>query len=159
MLLAALYFPVSDCRPALHVSSPAAISLLLTFLVTTAGPLVGPARPCVLPSTFISNKLTTPASSPATLHYIRCPMCGQFTSNGHMASNSSSKSGLRQDHCNSALQILISVLERHNGGRWDTISADFGSKPINYLTPPLSTQGPRLTVTHPRYRLICPPAW
>jgi hypothetical protein len=45
MLLAVLYFPVSGGRPALQVPSPAAIYLLLTSLVTTSGPLVGPARP------------------------------------------------------------------------------------------------------------------
>jgi hypothetical protein len=39
-------FPISGGRPALPVPSPAAISLSpLTSLVTTAGPLVGPARP------------------------------------------------------------------------------------------------------------------
>jgi hypothetical protein len=38
-------FPTSGGRPALSVPSPAAISLLLTSLVTTPGPLVGPARP------------------------------------------------------------------------------------------------------------------
>jgi hypothetical protein len=45
MLLAVLYFQVSGDRPALPVPSPAAISLILASLVTTAGPLVGPARP------------------------------------------------------------------------------------------------------------------
>jgi hypothetical protein len=38
-------FPISGGRPALPVPSPAAISLLLTSLVTTPGHLVGPARP------------------------------------------------------------------------------------------------------------------
>jgi hypothetical protein len=37
-------FPISGGRPDLPVPSPPAISLLLTSLVTTPGPLVGPAR-------------------------------------------------------------------------------------------------------------------
>jgi hypothetical protein len=41
MLLAVLYFPVSGGRPAMPVPSPAAISLLLTSLVTTHCPLWG----------------------------------------------------------------------------------------------------------------------
>jgi hypothetical protein len=45
MLLAVLYFPVTGGRPALPVPSLSAISLLLTSLVITPGPLVGPARP------------------------------------------------------------------------------------------------------------------
>jgi hypothetical protein len=44
MFFGALCFPISSGRPALPVPSPAAISLLLTYLVTTPGPLVGPAR-------------------------------------------------------------------------------------------------------------------
>jgi hypothetical protein len=31
---------------------------------------------------------------------------------------------------------LLSLLERNNGGRWDTITADFGNKPIKPFTPP-----------------------
>jgi hypothetical protein len=61
---------------------------------------------------------------------MRCPMCGQFTNNGHMAGISPTMSGLRQDRHNSALQLPLSLLERHNGGRWETITADFGIKPI-----------------------------
>jgi hypothetical protein len=38
-------FPISGGRPALLVPSPAAISLLLTSLLTTPDPLVGSARP------------------------------------------------------------------------------------------------------------------
>jgi hypothetical protein len=38
-------FRISGGRPALPVPSPAAICFLLTSLVTTAGPLVVPARP------------------------------------------------------------------------------------------------------------------
>jgi hypothetical protein len=84
---------------------------------------------------------------------LRCPMCGQFTSNGHMAGNYPTMSGLRQDRHNSALQLLLPLLERHNGGRSETITtsrADFGNKPIKTFTP-------LLTVTS----LIpptCPPA-
>jgi hypothetical protein len=48
---------------------------------------------------------------------LRCPMCGQFTSNGHMAGNCPNMYGLRQDRHNNALQLLLSLLERHNGGR------------------------------------------
>jgi hypothetical protein len=49
-------FPISGGRPALPVPSPAAISLLLTPLVTTAGPLVGPARPpCNYPFPTLTN--------------------------------------------------------------------------------------------------------
>jgi hypothetical protein len=47
-----------------------------------------------------------------------CPMCGQFTSNGHMADNCPTMSGLRQDRHSSALQLFLSLMERHNGGRW-----------------------------------------
>jgi hypothetical protein len=38
--------------------------------------------------------------------------------------------GLRQDRHNSALHLLLSLIERHNGGRWETITADFGKKPM-----------------------------
>jgi hypothetical protein len=58
---------------------------------------------------------------------LRCPMCGQFTSNGHMAGNCPTMSGLRHDRHNNALQLLLSLLKRHNGGRWETITADFGN--------------------------------
>jgi hypothetical protein len=37
-------FPIIGGQPDLPVPSPAAISLLLTSIVTTPGPLVGPAR-------------------------------------------------------------------------------------------------------------------
>jgi hypothetical protein len=47
---------------------------------------------------------------------LRCPMCGQFTSNGHMAGNRPTMPGLRQDRHNSTLQLLFSRMERHNGG-------------------------------------------
>jgi hypothetical protein len=49
-------------------------------------------------------------------HTLHCPMCGQLTSNGHIARNCPSKSCLRQEIHNSALQLLLSVLERYNGG-------------------------------------------
>jgi hypothetical protein len=45
LALSVMLFHISGGRPALPVPSPAAISILLTFLVTTPGPLVGPARP------------------------------------------------------------------------------------------------------------------
>jgi hypothetical protein len=67
---------------------------------------------------------------------LRCPMCGQFTSNGHMAGNCPTMSGLRQDRHNNAPQLLISLLERHNAGRWDTITADSGNKPIKSFATP-----------------------
>jgi hypothetical protein len=48
----------------------------------------------------------------------RCPMCGQFTSNGHMAGNYLTMSGLRKNRHNNALQLLLSLMERQNRGRW-----------------------------------------
>jgi hypothetical protein len=60
---------------------------------------------------------------------IRYPMCGQFTSNGQLASKCPSVSGLGQNRHNCALQLLLSVLERHNGGRRETVNADFDNKP------------------------------
>ena len=73
---------------------------------------------------------------------LRCPMCGQFTSNGHMAGNCPSMSDLRQDSHNNALQLLLSLMERHNGGRWETITADFGNKPIKSFTRTSPTYTP-----------------
>jgi hypothetical protein len=63
-------------------------------------------------------------------------MCGQFTNNGHMADNCPSMSGLRQDRHNIALQLPLTLMERHNGGRWETITADFGNKPTKSFTSP-----------------------
>jgi hypothetical protein len=57
-------------------------------------------------------------------------MCGMFTNYGHMAGNCPTMSGLRENRHNSALQLLFSLKERHNGGRYETITADFGNKPI-----------------------------
>jgi hypothetical protein len=68
---------------------------------------------------------------------LRCPMYGQFTSNGPMVGNSPSMSRLRQDMHNNALLMLLSLLERHNGGRWETITADFGNKPIKSFASPI----------------------
>jgi hypothetical protein len=45
-------------------------------------------------------------------------------------------SGLRHDRHNNALQLILSLMERHNGGRWETIMADFDDKPIKSLTSP-----------------------
>jgi hypothetical protein len=78
---------------------------------------------------------------------MRCRMCGQFTSNGHMAGNCPTMPGLRHDRHNSALQLLLSLLERHNGGRWETITVDFGKKPIKSFASPLMPTL-HLTVTH-----------
>jgi hypothetical protein len=39
-------------------------------------------------------------------------------------------SGLGEDMHSNALQLLFSLLERHNGGRWENIIADFGNKLI-----------------------------
>jgi hypothetical protein len=47
-----------------------------------------------------------------------------------MARNRLSMPGLRHDRHNIAPQLLLSLLERHNGGRWETITIDFGNKPI-----------------------------
>jgi hypothetical protein len=83
---------------------------------------------------------------------MRCPVCGQFTSNGHMARNCPSISGLIHDRRNSALQLLLSLMERHNGGRWETITADFGNKPIKSFTSTTPIHNPLdchpLTHTH-----------
>jgi hypothetical protein len=61
---------------------------------------------------------------------LRCPMCGQCTSNGNMAGKCPTMFGLREDRHNNALQLLLSLMECHNGGRWETITADFGNKHI-----------------------------
>jgi hypothetical protein len=59
-----------------------------------------------------------------------------------------------------ALQLLLSLLERHNGGRWETITADFGNIPIKSFTsltlihtplgchPPHPTHMPTRLVAH-----------
>jgi hypothetical protein len=65
---------------------------------------------------------------------LRCPKCGQFTGNAKMASNCLSMSGFRPDRHNTALQLLLSLVERHNGGRWETITADFGDVLIKSFT-------------------------
>jgi hypothetical protein len=65
---------------------------------------------------------------------LKCPVCGQFMSNGHMAGICPSMSGLRQDRHNNALQHLPTLLEQSNGVRWETITADFGNKPIKPFT-------------------------
>jgi hypothetical protein len=62
-------------------------------------------------------------------------MCGLFIGNGDMAcSLPSIMLGLRQDRHNSALQHLLSQPEQTNGGRLETNTADFGSKPIKTFT-------------------------
>jgi hypothetical protein len=66
---------------------------------------------------------------------LRYSMCGQCTSNGHMAGNCPTMCGLRRDRHNSTLQLLLSLVERHNGGRWETITADFGNKPPHSHPP------------------------
>jgi hypothetical protein len=65
---------------------------------------------------------------------LRYPMLGQFANNNHMAVNCLSMSGVRQDRHNSAIQLLLSLMEHHNGGRWKTITANFGNKPIKSFT-------------------------
>jgi hypothetical protein len=73
---------------------------------------------------------------------LSCPICGQFTSNGHMAGNGPTMSAMRQDRHNSALQLLLSLMKRDNGGRWETITADFGNKPIKSFVFPTPTHTP-----------------
>jgi hypothetical protein len=66
---------------------------------------------------------------------LKSPMCGLFIGNGHMAcSLPSIMSGPRQDRHNSALQHLLSQPEQTNGGRWETIAADSGNRPIKTFT-------------------------
>jgi hypothetical protein len=61
-------------------------------------------------------------------------MRGQFTSNGYMAGKCPTMSGLTHDRGNNALQLLLSLTERHHGGRLETITADFGNKSITSFT-------------------------
>jgi hypothetical protein len=69
-------FPTSGGRPALPVPSPAAISLLLTSLGTTPGPLVGPARPtCNYP--FLIPTIIKAACCAADLGSIHQTKCGK----------------------------------------------------------------------------------
>jgi hypothetical protein len=82
-------------------------------------------------------------------------MCDQFTNNGHMAGFCPTMSGLKQDRHNSALQLFLAVMERHYGGRWDTITADFGNKPIKSSASPTPIYIP-LAVT-PLTPLTCSP--
>jgi hypothetical protein len=76
VLLAVLYFPVSGSRPILPVPSPAAISLLLTLLVTAPGPLVGPARPtCNYPFPIpTQTKLYSDSLKKSSLHSHTYPL-------------------------------------------------------------------------------------
>jgi hypothetical protein len=55
-------------------------------------------------------------------------------SNGRMAGNSPSMSGLRQDYHYSALQLQLTLLEQSIGGRWESITGDFGNEPIITFT-------------------------
>jgi hypothetical protein len=105
-------------------------------------------------STNSCGECTTPASYHTAP---RCPMRGQFTSNGHIASKCPTMSGLRQDRHNRALQLLLSLMERHNVGRWETITANFGSKPIKHSHPSHASIPP-LNVT-PLTPPTCPPVW
>jgi hypothetical protein len=71
-----------------------------------------------------------------------CPMCGQLTYNTHMACNCPSMSGIGQDRHNNALQLLLSLLERHNGGRWEPSQRTLVTNPTNLSAPPLSSPPP-----------------
>jgi hypothetical protein len=73
---------------------------------------------------------------------LRCPMCGQFTINGHIAGYSPSMLGLQKDRYNDALHLLLSQLERYNGGRWETITADLGNKHIKSFASPITINTP-----------------
>jgi hypothetical protein len=64
---------------------------------------------------------------------LRSPMCGVLSNNGHMAGNCPAMSGLiMHDRHNIPLQLLLSLMEHHNGGRWETITADFSDKLLKY---------------------------
>jgi hypothetical protein len=54
---------------------------------------------------------------------------------------------LRHDRHKSALQLLRSLTERNNGGRWETITVDFDNKPIKSSTSATLIHTP-LTATH-----------
>jgi hypothetical protein len=60
-----------------------------------------------------------------------------------MAGNRPSVSGLRHDRHSSALQLLLSLLERHNGGWWETTTPDFGNNPLKSFTSPTLMLNPR----------------
>jgi hypothetical protein len=81
-------------------------------------------------------------------------MCGQFTSNGHMAGNCPSMSGLQQDRTTTLYNYLLSLLERHNGGRWEAITADFANKPIKSFASPIPINTP--LDCHPTPRTYMP---
>jgi hypothetical protein len=61
-------------------------------------------------------------------------MCGQFISNGYVPGNCPSMSCLRQDRHNGTIQLLRTLLQQSNEGRWETITAGFNSKPIQTFT-------------------------
>jgi hypothetical protein len=69
-------------------------------------------------------------------------MSGQFTSNSHMAGNCPSMPYLREDRHNIALKLLLSLMGKHNGGRWDIVTADFGNKPIKSFASPITINTP-----------------
>jgi hypothetical protein len=87
---------------------------------------------------------------------LRCPMCGKFTSNGHLAGTCPSMAGLLRDRHSIALQLLICLLERHNGGRWEIITEDLGSKAIKSFVSPITIISPVTTTRH--HVLTCLPA-
>jgi hypothetical protein len=92
---------------------------------------------------------------PLTQPPMRYPMCGQFTSSGLMAGNCPSMSGLKHDRHNNALHLHRSLLERHNGGRWETTTSDFNNKPIKSFTSPTLIHTP--LDFHPLTPFTCPP--
>jgi hypothetical protein len=74
-------------------------------------------------------------------------MFRNFTNNGHMAGKCPSMSGLWQDQDNNGLQLLLSLPERHNGGRWETLTVDRGQIEIEfvynmYRVKPAAVSGP-----------------
>jgi hypothetical protein len=84
-------------------------------------------------STQLKNKMEFMWGGPKT-HLLSwkqtliCPICGRFTSNGHIAGNCPSIFGPIQDRCCNTLQFLLTQLQQINGGRTETITADFKNK-------------------------------
>jgi hypothetical protein len=73
-----------------------------------------------------------------------------------MAGNCPSVSGPRQDRHKNALQLVLSLMESHHGGRWERITADFGNRPTKQSTStapihtPFDCHPPQLIHTHTR---------
>jgi hypothetical protein len=51
-------------------------------------------------------------------------------------------SGIGHDRLNYALQLLLSLLEHHNGGRWEPITDDLGNQPVKSFACPIPIHFP-----------------